>query len=271
LVKDRTKSLPEDHLWGPRDYYKADFYKQSKAHFLSETGYHGCPDIESIKKFITPDKVWHYRDNDQWKLHSTDRFGYWDRVMLMEKQVRQLFGEIPEDPDTYATASQISQAEADKYFIERIRVGRPHKSGIIWWNLLDGWPQMSDAVVDYYFVKKLAYRYIKNSQAPFTVAADEMQNWGLPIYLCNDTRDIKRGHLRIWDADTEEILFERDFEAGANRSTPITKLPLFYSEKRLLIFDWTLDDGEVGRNHYLTGFPPFSLEKYLSWIEKGIL
>jgi beta-mannosidase len=178
---------------------------------------------------------------------------------------------VPEDPDTYATASQISQAEADKYFIERIRVGRPHKSGIIWWNLLDGWPQMSDAVVDYYFVKKLAYRYIKNSQAPFTVAADEMQNWGLPIYLCNDTRDIKRGHLKIWDADTEEILFERDFEAGANRSTPITKLPLFYSEKRLLIFDWTLDNGEVGRNHYLTGFPPFSLEKYLSWIEKGIL
>lgn len=77
----------------------------------------------------------------------------------------------PTTPEDYILASQISQAEAKKYFIERMRVGRPKKTGIIWWNLLDGWPQMSNAVVDYFFTKKLAYEYIKQSQAPFCIAA----------------------------------------------------------------------------------------------------
>ena len=45
----------EAHLWGVRDYYKSDFYKQSRAHFVSETGYHGCPSLDAIKKFITPE------------------------------------------------------------------------------------------------------------------------------------------------------------------------------------------------------------------------
>ena len=44
--------------------------------------------------------------------------------------------------------SQISQAEADKFFIEKFRMGKGHTSGIIWWNIMDNWPQFSDAVVD---------------------------------------------------------------------------------------------------------------------------
>ena len=35
--------LPERHLWGPRGYYKAPFYTDVHAHFVSEIGYHGCP------------------------------------------------------------------------------------------------------------------------------------------------------------------------------------------------------------------------------------
>lgn len=262
-----TKKLPEAHLWGPRDYYKSDFYKNSTAHFVSETGYHGCPSLDSVKKFITPEKVWPYADNDEWILHSSDQKGNPHRVMLMEKQVRQLFGSVPTDPERYILASQISQAEADKYLIERMRVGRPHKSGVIWWNLLDGWPQMSDAVVDYYFCKKLAFGYIKRSQAPFTVAADEISSWNLRILACNDTLRAICGHLKITDALTDELLWEGDFHAKENASTPITSLPVWYSDKKILMMEWNAD-GEIGRNHYLCGNPPISLEDYDAFLEK---
>ena len=134
-----TEKLPEEHRWGPRDYYKSDFYRNCRAHFISESGYHGCPSVESIKKFITPERVWPYQNNPEWILHSSDQNGNDSRVMLMDKQVRQLFGEVPTDMEDYVLASQISQAEAKKYFIERMRIGRPQKSGIIWWNALDGW------------------------------------------------------------------------------------------------------------------------------------
>ena len=259
--------LVEDHLWGPRDYFKSDFYKANKAHFVSETGYHGCPSLESIRKFITPERVWPYTDNPEWILHSSDQKGNASRVMLMENQVRQLFGFVPTDPETYILASQISQAEAKKYFIERMRVGRPDKTGIIWWNLLDGWPQMSDAVVDYYFNKKLAYSYIKRSQALFTVAADELNNWHLPIYACNDTLTERCGHLTVKDSKDDSVIYECDFTAAKNASTLIARLPLYYSEHKILIFEWSVGE-ERGFNHYLLGNPPISLDDYRDVMER---
>lgn len=260
-------NISEAHLWGPRDYFKSDFYKQSTAHFVSETGYHGCPSPESIRKFITPERVWPYKDNPEWILHSSDQDGCDARVMLMEKQIAQFFGNVPAGLEEYAFASQVSQAEAKKYFIERIRVGRPHKTGIIWWNLLDGWPQMSDAIVDYYFQKKLAYGYVKRSQAPFTIAADELRNWKLPVFACNDTLETKSGHFTVKDAHSDNILYEGDFSAEPNRSTLIASLPIFYSDKRMLIFEWTAN-GERGINHYVCGYPPFELEEYRRLIKK---
>jgi beta-mannosidase len=259
--------LVEDHLWGPRDYFKGDFYKNNAARFVSETGYHGCPDIGSIKKFITPDNIWPYTNNSEWTLHSSDQNGNDSRVMLMEKQVLQLFGEVPQCPEEYVLASQISQAEAKKYFIERIRVGRHEKTGIIWWNLLDGWPQMSDAVVDYYFTKKLAYSYIKRSQAPFAICADEIKDWNLNLYACNDTLQVKNGHLIVREALSDKIVCEHDFTVQKNTSTVIASIPTYYSEQKILIFEWEAD-GERGFNHYLCGYPPISLSMYKNFLQK---
>ena len=261
-------TLVEDHLWGPRDYYKSDFYANNLARFVSETGYHGCPSLDSLKKFITPEKVWPYGpDNDEWILHSSDQSGNPDRMMLMERQVRQLFGEVPTDPENYILASQISQAEAKKFFIERMRVLRPRTTGIIWWNLLDGWPQTSDAIVDYYFDKKLAYSYVKRSQVPFILAAGELSNWHLPLYASNDTLTDYTGHYKVTDTQTGEVIKEGDFTAKANCPTLIDQIPVYYSEQKILIFEWEAN-GETGRNHYLCGFPPFSLAKYKEILEK---
>ena len=125
---------PENHLWGPRDYFKGNYYVNSTAHFASETGYHGCPSPESLKKFINA---------------------------LMANQIKVLFGEEFNDLETFSLASQLSQAEAVKFFIERFRSQKWRRTGLIWWNLIDGWPQISDAVVDYYYNKKIAYSFIK--------------------------------------------------------------------------------------------------------------
>ena len=264
---DRTQSPAERHLWGSRDYFKSYEYRSCPAHFISECGYHGCPDPESIQKFITPEKVWPYFDNEEWILHSSDQINNDSRMMLMHKQVLQLFGAVPNNLEEYAIASQISQAEAFKYLIERMRVARPLRSGIIWWNLLDGWPQLSDAVVDYYYKKKLAYDYIKRSQAPFAICADELAKWKLRLYACNDTLERRAGHLRVYDIDTDETLAELDFDAAANTSTELVALSVFYSEKRFLVFEWEID-GQSYYNHYLCGYPAFDLDTYRAWLRK---
>lgn len=75
----------------------------------------------------------------------------------MVDQVRDMFGTECESLEQLAMLSQISQAEAKKFFIEQTRLKKWRRTGIIWWNMLDCWPQISDAVVDYYFHKKLAF------------------------------------------------------------------------------------------------------------------
>jgi hypothetical protein len=50
--------ISEDHLWGPRDYFKGDYYKNTVCHFASETGYHGCPSPKSLEKFMTKETLW---------------------------------------------------------------------------------------------------------------------------------------------------------------------------------------------------------------------
>ncbi len=188
---------PEDHLWGPRDYFKGDFYRTALCSFASETGYHGCPAPATLRTFIPEDELWPiFRPaasvpgstpaghpwldipGPSWlahqtgsELNETNPHGY--RIRLMATQVAHMFRDAPETLGDFARMSQCSQAEAFKYFIERFRVGKPRRTGIIWWNLLDGWPQVSDAVVNYDFTPKLAYSFVKRAQAPVLLAFDD--------------------------------------------------------------------------------------------------
>jgi len=64
--------VPEQHNWGARAYFKDDFYKHTKAHFISECGYHGCPAPSSLKKFIPEDKLTPWLNNSVWDTHGSD-------------------------------------------------------------------------------------------------------------------------------------------------------------------------------------------------------
>jgi beta-mannosidase len=55
---NKTDSMPEVHLWGPRGYFKAPFYTASPARFASEIGYHGCPSRTSLERMMDPEAVY---------------------------------------------------------------------------------------------------------------------------------------------------------------------------------------------------------------------
>lgn len=266
--------LPENHLWGPRDYYKSPYYTGSLCHFASEIGYHGCPDPDSIREFISPEKVWHYANNDEWLLHSTSPIpgaGLYDyRVELMAKQIRELFGEIPDNLDDFAFASQISQAEAKKFFIEMFRTAKWRRTGIIWWNLMDGWPQFSDAVVDYYFRKKQAYHFIRRAQQPISITLREPTNWNQEIVVCNDTREDTTITYKVTDVATDEVISEGTGLAYKDSVTVLASIPYSTSFKRFYKIQWQTPHGE-GKNHYLAGNPPFSLQEYRALLTKAEL
>ena len=175
-------SMPEIHLWGPRGYYKDPFYTEVGSHFVSEIGYHGCPDRASLEQMMEAAYVHPWQEDGSWNrqwqakavaIFPQDRDFGQQRNDLMTKQIRHVFGDVPEDLDDFILASQIVQAEADKFFIESWRARKWDRTGILWWNLRDGWPILSDAIVDYYNRKKLAYTYIQRSQADICAVVSE--------------------------------------------------------------------------------------------------
>ncbi|MCE5218834.1 glycoside hydrolase family 2 [bacterium] len=271
-VKQPSEYLSENHLWGPRDYYKSNFYTRSLCHFASEMGYHGCPAPESLRRFISPEKVWPYQNNEEWLLHASNPVPgvnqYEYRIELMAKQIRELFGTVPDNLDDFAFASQASQAEAKKFFIEMFRCAKWRRTGILWWNLIDGWPQFSDAIVDYYFVKKLAYGFIKRAQEPLLVALREPGNWGQDVVACNDGREDLRLKWRVRDVDTDEVMAQGEGVAPADATTNLGRVPFSASWKRMYVIEWETESGK-SLSHYLAGNPPFELEQYRAWLSKA--
>ncbi len=165
---------------------------------------------------------------------------------------------LPEPPTT--------QAEAVKFFIESTRLRKWRTSGILWWNVLDGWPQFSDAVVDYYWGKKLAYHYIRRVQQPVCLMIGEPgPGKYLPVILANDTLAPAEVSYRVWDGETGETAAAGSFTVPANENWQVDRLRTFASEQRLYLMTWQVGEQQFG-NHYVVGGAPLAWERYERWL-----
>ena len=268
-LKGNERIGPEQHLWGPRDYYKSNFYANNNACFASETGYHGCPAITSLKKFISPDKLWPWYDNPEWAIHATDPIpgvSHIDgRIKMMADQTLEVFGKIPDNLDDFAFASQFVQAEAKKFFVENFRLRKGRTGGILWWNMMDGWPQISDAIVDYYFTKKLAYYFLKRVHKELCVMMSEPDSWHCQVVIGNDSQRERKGHFTVKRGEDKSVVLEGDFTSPANHNITVGRIRAPRSAQELYLLEWEAD-GERGANHYILGTPPFALEQWQRWL-----
>ena len=106
------------------------------------------------------------------------------------------------------------------------RLRKWRTSGILWWNVIDGWPQFSDAIVDYYFGVKLAYHYIRRVQQPVSVIIGEPgPGKRLPVIVGNDSRADADVRYRVWDADSGETVAAGAFRSRANENWQVGTHP----------------------------------------------
>lgn len=264
------QALAENHLWGPRNNFKSKFYVENKNVFISEIGYHGCNSVESIRKFIPEESLWHW-ENDDWMVHQTVPGGgwvrEWNRIKLMAYQVRELFGKEPKDLEEFSVCSQISQAEALKFFVEFTRLNKWEKSGILWWNLLDCWPQFSDAVVDYYFDKKLAYYYLKNVQKDLCLIVEDPTEWNARLVIANDGCSSYTGTYSVFDGLSGELLQSGEFDSKANENVVVDDIPLSKNITRYFILVADVG-GKKFINHYINYGGALNKSEYLKFMEQ---
>lgn len=271
VVRGEAK-LSQDHLWGPRqEYFKGTFWTKATPTFVSETGYHGCPNLDSLQKMMTPaglypwpDPAQPFRFNDEWNCKATMAYPEqrdWgsSRNALMPKQVKNMFGAIPTNLPLFVEQSQTVQAEALKYWMELSRTRKGRTWGMLWWNLRDGWPILSDGVVDYYFGKKKAYAYLKDVQQPQLVACVEDGR----LVAVNDRLHPVSGTVKVVDVASGKVLFDGAVEIPANGTNLLAaRLPL--SGQGMVRIDYAFE-GVPRTNRCLYGEPPFRYEDYRAW------
>ncbi len=266
--------MPEVHLWGPRGYFKAPFYTDVLASFASEIGYHGCPSRSSLDRMFDPAFVqpWtrSHEWNDQWLTKSV-RFHPLSRTTvgrndLMIKQIQAFFGAVPERLDDFILASQITQGEAMKFFVEFWRQQKGRKRGIIWWNLRDGWPIVSDAVVDYYGTRKMAFHYIQRVQRDVQAICCEARGGRHSVVVVNDTLVSARGRVQVRRAGTGAVLLDARFQTAANGVGEAGSIPQPAATEMWLI-DWSIEGGGQFKSHYLAARGPVRFDDYRGWLK----
>jgi len=162
---------PNDRLSGDRHQYMhgADYRHPDFMHnpccprFLSETGYLSCPDKEVLRQFLRENEMWP-TDNKVWWYHSSDtRFeGSRSRISALHNGIRKNEKPEPKNIDEFIQYTQEVQAEALVEWIY-IAAKNPECGGILFWNLCDCWPQISDSVIAYPGKPKLAYQALREA------------------------------------------------------------------------------------------------------------
>jgi len=152
----------DNHLWYHGTDYKDKIYSDDTSRFVSEIGHLSIPCLDSAKKFI-PEKYLWPPDNSIWDEHFGSHFDmdfHPHRREKMEEAIFKVYGYIPETIEEYIEMSQNLQKDALIYWINHYKECK-YCGGIIYWNLIDCWPQFSDSVIDYYLKPKKAYEAIK--------------------------------------------------------------------------------------------------------------
>ena len=206
----------------------------------------------------TPPGVFEF--NDQWTKRglcsyeglASQRSKYTGcRNHRMVLQAHMLFGDVATDLATFALESQCAQAEGLKFIVEHCRSRKfAGKTGVLWWNVRDGWPLISDAVVDYYGRKKQAYDYICRAQRDVLAMVDENGD----ILVVNDLLRPVKGHVTLTDAETGKTLFDGDYSCGAN--AVVKAGAVRFTGQGVAKIRYSVEgDAESYDSHYLYGGP----------------
>jgi len=257
-VHEKGYVQPEQHIWANRPYYKSPYYAKNNACFSSEIGIPAVANLESLKKFISPENLDNFYSED-WLFHSAERLGREFRINYLENQCTGVFGRLATTAEEFIKMSQFTQAEALKYLIERMRMKRPYASGLLFWNLHDGWPQSTEAVVDYYGCRKKAFETIKHAHQPVCFMCNDEGH----LFVDNDTLQKQDVSYEVVQWESGDVLAKGNIHVEENISIDLGKI--FDNDKHgLVILRWNIN-GKTFTNHFIQGQPNYTLDEFEKW------
>lgn len=260
--KKESLTQGDSHYWGVW-WGKEPFemYKKKVGRFMSEYGFQGMPNMETLKKVLTKEDF--NFTSEAFKNHQKHPTGF---ETINEYMARDF--PVPTSMEKYNYVSQLLQAHGMKTAIEAHRLAKPYCMGSLYWQLNDCWPVTSWSTLDYYGNWKAAHYQVKESFAPILLAVTEIEDV-FSIIGSNDNLKAISGTLavklidfsgkEIWSATKECTL---DVEKNTTcMLISNADLPKFKKEKTVLILEFNNNQKKAITHHYFIKPKELQLEK----------
>lgn len=260
--KKESLTQGDSHYWGVW-WGKEPFevYKKKVGRFMSEYGFQGMPNIETLEKVIQKEDL--NFTSEAFKNHQKHPTGF---ETINEYMARDF--PVPKSLEKYNYVSQILQAYGMKTAIEAHRLTKPYCMGSLYWQLNDCWPVTSWSTLDYYGNWKASHYQVKEIFAPTLLMVTEITN-GLSIIGSNDNLEEQKGTLNaklidfsgkeLWTASKE---CELNSEINTNcMDILFTELPKFLKEKTVLQLEFICKNKKIVAYHYFVKPKDLQLEK----------
>ncbi len=240
--------------WGKEPF---EIYEKKVGRFMSEYGFQGMPNLETLKKVI-PKQDLNFT-SEAFKNHQKHSTGYETINEYMEHDYV-----VPKDFEDYAYVSQLLQARGMKIAIEAHRRAKPYCMGTLYWQLNDCWPVTSWSSLDYFGNwKAIQYQAKRSFENLLLSVADNNDSY--EVYLVNDDFENYSGKLEL-----ELLSFEgkslwktsKEISVGKNSSTIVYEI----LKEELKTFDWQqsflkVQFNEVQSNYFFAKPKKFKLSK----------
>jgi beta-mannosidase len=260
--KKESLTQGDSHYWGVW-WGKEPFeiYKQKVGRFMSEYGFQGMPNIETLEKVIRKEDM--NFPSEAFKNHQKHPTGF---ETINEYMARDF--PVPKSLEKYNYVSQILQAYGMKTAIEAHRLTKPYCMGSLYWQLNDCWPVTSWSTLDYYGNWKASHYQVKESFAPTLLMVTEITN-GLSIIGSNDNLEEQKGTLnaKLIDFSGKELwtaLKECELNSEINSNCMdilFSDLPKFAKEKTVLQLEFICKNKKTVAYHYFVKPKELQLEK----------
>jgi len=232
--------------WGAEPF---EVYLPKTGRFMSEYGFQGFPNYESIKKFTLPED--RQINSAVLAVHQKHPRG---KELIQEYMERDF--PVPSKFKEYAYMSELLQAYGINIAIEAHRKAKPKCMGTLYWQLNDCWPVISWSGIDYYHNPKALHYAVKRAYRNFLALA-EWQNNRLSIYLVSDSTQKISAQLtaKLYDQGKEYMIIDTilDIDPASSKKIACLKgaqLPKFNPATALLVVNVTSGTRSLTQKHF---------------------
>ncbi|MCX6166050.1 MAG: glycoside hydrolase family 2 protein, partial [Ignavibacteriae bacterium] len=172
--------------WGMQPF---EIYKKKIPRFMSEYGFQGFPDMNTIESFTLPGDRYLY--SDALKNHQKHPVGF----ETIQKYLEAEYSES-KSFEEYIYISQLLQAYGMRTAVEAHRRAKPYCMGTMYWQLNDCWPVISWSGIDYFGRWKALQYFVKESYKEILISPVEEKDL-VKVYIVSDKLYRSTGILKL--------------------------------------------------------------------------